>query len=68
MTELGKIYSGDLVDGVRLAARAAHTVKGSSTNLPVAWAWFINASKYEQEDAEELAGEVLDEMEEDKAA
>jgi len=68
MIELGKIYSGDLVDGIRLAARAAHAVKGSSTNLPVAWAWFINASKHEQADGEELAGEVLEEMDEAQSA
>jgi TPR repeat protein len=40
MFKLGKIYSGDTIDGVRLARRAAAGVAGTSTNLPVAAAWF----------------------------
>ena len=39
MFKLGKIYSGDTIDGVRLARRAAAGVSGTSTNLPVAAAW-----------------------------
>ncbi|TAD87794.1 MAG: hypothetical protein EAZ99_16340 [Alphaproteobacteria bacterium] len=39
MFKLGKIYSGDTIDGVRLARRVAVGLAGTSTNLPVAAAW-----------------------------
>jgi TPR repeat protein len=39
MFKLGKIYSGDTIDGIRLARRAAAGVVGTSTNFPVAAAW-----------------------------
>jgi len=39
MFKVGQILSGDVVDGVRLARRVAHSVAGKSTNLPVAYGW-----------------------------
>ncbi len=41
--KLGKIYSGDRVDGVRLMRRVAQAVAGSDENLPVAYAWMSQA-------------------------
>lgn len=40
---LADIYSGDVVDGIRLMRRVAQGVAGTSTNLPVAYAWAVRA-------------------------
>jgi hypothetical protein len=43
MYKIGKIYSGDVVDGVRLMRRAAMGIAGSSENSPVAYVWLRQA-------------------------
>ena len=44
MFKVGRILSGDVVDGFRLARRAAHSVMGTTTNLPVAYGWLRAAA------------------------
>ncbi len=46
MFKIGEIYTGDVVDGVRLARRIAQEVAGTSENHPVAYAWFALATVY----------------------
>ena len=42
--ELGKIYSGDTIDGLRLLRRAATVVRGDNvTNKSIAYYWFKQA-------------------------
>ena len=53
--KLGKIYSGDRVEGVRLMRRAAQAVAGSEENRPVAYAWMSLAWAHNVEDAESHA-------------
>ncbi len=68
MLQLGKIYSGDVVDGVRLTRRVAQGIAGTSTNLPVAWAWLRLAADREEEDAAERAQKIWDKLDEDGRA
>lgn len=58
MHKLGRIYSGDTVDGVRVMRRVANAVAGTSTNLPVSYAWFANAKAYGMADAGEAAQDL----------
>ncbi len=68
MVKLGKIYSGDVIDGVRLSRRVAQGLAGSSTNLPVAWAWLQLAADRGEDDAEKRASGVWDDLNEDDQA
>ena len=53
MLMLGKIYSGDVIDGVRLTRRVAQGIAGTSTNIPVALAWFKLAKERGEDDADD---------------
>lgn len=42
--ELGKIYSGDIIDGLRLLRRAATAIRGDDlSNKTIAYYWFNQA-------------------------
>ncbi|MBL6957490.1 MAG: hypothetical protein ISR52_00795 [Rhodospirillales bacterium] len=58
MHKIGKIYSGDVVDGVRLFRRAAMGIAGSSENLPVAYVWLRQAVDGGFKDEDDLATKV----------
>ena len=66
MYKLGKIYSGDVIDGLRLLRRVTtgltETMTGSTVSLPVAYAWLKLASTYGVEDAKERLLKVKGEM------
>lgn len=68
MYELGKIYSGDTVDGIRLARRLAAGVAGSSTNLPVAAAWLQFAKDRGDAEAADMLPDLWSDMSEDDLA
>ncbi|WP_366553509.1 hypothetical protein [Aquibaculum sediminis] len=55
---LGEIYAGDVVSGVRVLRRVAQRLAGSSTNLPVSYAWLRRAAA----GGETEAGETADEL------
>jgi TPR repeat protein len=61
MYKLGRIYTGDTVDGVRLMKRAAAAAM-APTNPPIAYAWFSNAKAYGEKDAADAAQEEWKEM------
>lgn len=61
MYKLGRIYTGDTVDGVRLMKRAAAAAM-APTNPPIAYAWFANAKAYGEKDAADAAQEEWKEM------
>jgi hypothetical protein len=63
MYKIGKIYSGDVVDGVRLARRLAQGVAGTSENHPVAYNWLVQAAARGEKDAKPLADKLWDGME-----
>ena len=68
--KLGRIYAGDVVDGVRLLRRVAEGVAGRQTDTAVAYAWLrIAASRGEAEAAEEATAlwSDLDEAEKTRA-
>ena len=58
MHKLGRIYSGDTVDGVRVIRRVAGAVAGEHRNLPISYAWFANAKAYGVAEAGEKAQEI----------
>ncbi len=66
MYKLGKIYSGDVIDGIRLLRRAAtglnESVVGSTLNLPVAFAWLKLADAHGQEEAKGRIEKVVRQM------
>ncbi len=68
MFKLGKIYSGDVIDGVRVSRRVAQGVAGTSENLPVAWAWLQLAADRDEEDAAKRASKVWDKLNEAERA
>ena len=47
-----------MIDGVRLARRAAQAVAGTSENHPVAYAWLVQAAARGETDAQPLADEL----------
>ena len=55
MYKLGKIYTGDVIDGVRLLRRAVTAVHESATNstvsMPIGYAWLRLAQVYGDSDA-----------------
>lgn len=59
---LGRIYAGDTVDGVRLLRRVATAIAGSSTDLPVSYAWMRRAQAQGQADAQGDAESVWAEL------
>jgi len=62
MLKVGRILSGDVVDGVRLARRVAHSVAGKSTNLPVAYGWLRAAEGHGVPEARDRADALWSEM------
>lgn len=62
MYKLGKIYSGDVVDGVRLGRRLAQLIAGTSENRAVAYAWLAQAKAHGMVEASEPADEVWNDM------
>lgn len=62
MFKVGKILSGDVIDGIRLTRRLVQGVAGNSTNLPVAYGWLRAAEANGVEDAMERADEVWEDM------
>ena len=64
MLKLGKIYSGDVIDGVRLQRRVLQGVAGTSTNLPVALAWLELADERGESGAADLAEEIREDLSE----
>lgn len=55
---LGRIYAGDTVSGVRVLRRIANAVAGSSTDLPVSYAWLRRAEAQGDADAGSAAEAV----------
>ncbi len=64
MLKLGKIYSGDVIDGVRVSRRVAQGIAGTSTNLPVAWAWLQMAADQEEDGAAARASKIWEKLDE----
>lgn len=62
MFKVGKILSGDVIDGVRLARRITQGVVGVSTNLPVAYGWLQAAAESGVPDAKDRADDVWSDM------
>ncbi len=62
MLMLGKIYSGDVIDGVRLSRRVLQGLAGTSTNIPVALAWFQLAKDRGEEDADSQSEGLADDL------
>ncbi len=64
MYKIGKIYSGDVTDGIRLARRLAQGIAGNSENHPVAYAWLVQAAVRgeEEEDAKARASKLWAKM------
>ncbi len=68
MLKLGKIYSGDVIDGVRLSRRVAQGLAGTSENMLVAWAWLQLAADREEGDAAKRAKKIWDTFDEAEQA
>ncbi len=64
MLKLGKIYSGDVIDGVRVSRRVAQGIAGTSKNLPVAWAWLQLAADRGEDNAAERASKIWEKLNE----
>ncbi|MBV5334010.1 sel1 repeat family protein, partial [bacterium] len=62
MRKIGRIYHGDVVEGVRLTRRLAQKIAGSSTNLAVSYAWLQMAATRGEPDASEEAQDVWKDM------
>ena len=62
MYKIGKIYSGDVVEGIRLARRLAQSIAGTSENHPVAYAWLVQAAARGEKDAKPQADKLWDGM------
>jgi TPR repeat protein len=66
MYKLGKIYTGDLIDGIRLLRRATtginESMSGNTVSMPVGFAWLKLASTYGSEDAAERLASVKKDM------
>lgn len=68
MLKLGKIYSGDVIDGVRVSRRVAQRVAGTSTNMTVAWAWLKLAADREEDNAAERAEKLWEKLDDNQRA
>lgn len=64
MFKLGKIFSGDVIDGIEWKRRIAQGIVGTSTNVAVAAVWLQFAADNGEPDAQERLQEVWDEMDE----
>jgi len=64
MLRVGRIFSGDVVDGFRVARRVAHRVVGTTTNLPLAYAWLRTAEGAGVPEAKDRADALWREMSE----
>ncbi|MBT4890171.1 MAG: sel1 repeat family protein, partial [Rhodospirillales bacterium] len=62
MYKLGKIFSGDVVDGVRLLRRAAMSIAGSTTNPAIAYTWLRQAADQGVEEARVEADTVWSDL------
>lgn len=62
MFKVGKILSGDVIDGIRLTRRVVQGVAGTSTNLPVAYGWLRAAAANGEADAQERADKLWIDM------
>jgi len=62
MLKVGRILSGDVVDGFRVARRVAHGVMGTTTNLPVAYGWLRAAARNGGRKAAERANALQSKM------
>ena len=62
MYKLGKIYSGDVVDGVRLIRRVSQGIVGSSENDAVAYVWLRHAAYHGVKEATKRATGVWNDM------
>ena len=62
MLKVGRILSGDVVDGFRVARRVAHGVMGTTTNLPVAYGWLRAAARSGVPKATERANALRSKM------
>lgn len=62
MFQVGKILSGDVIDGVRLTRRLTQGIAGTSTNFPVAYGWLRAAEKNGVEDARDRADGLWNDM------
>ncbi|MEO1544380.1 MAG: hypothetical protein AAFR75_10235 [Pseudomonadota bacterium] len=62
MLKVGRILSGDVVDGFRVARRVAHGVVGTTTNLPVAYGWLRAAARIGVPKATEHANALRSKM------
>ncbi len=68
MLKVGRILSGDVVDGIRLARRVAHSVVGKTTNFPVAYEWLRAAEGNGVPEARDRADALWAEMSEQQRA
>jgi TPR repeat protein len=66
--KLGRIYSGHVVEGVRVMRRVAERVSGRPENLPVSYAWLKVAAGQGSLDAEADAQTVWSDMAEAEQA
>ena len=62
MYKIGKIYSGDVIDGVRLGRRLAQGIAGTSKHPPVAYIWLAFAKNYGINEADKRSKEVWVDM------
>jgi len=62
MLKVGRILSGDVVDGFRVARRVAHGVMGATTNLPVAYGWLCTVERNGVPEAKDRADALWAEM------
>ncbi len=62
MLKVGRILSGDVVDGVRVARRIAHRAVGSTTNFTVAYGWLRAAERNGVPEAKDRANALWSKM------
>ncbi len=60
--EVGDIYSGDVVSGVRVLRRVAQKVAGSTTERATAYAWYRRAESVGASDARKRASDLWSDM------
>lgn len=60
--EIGDIYSGNVVSGVRLMRRLAQMAAGSATDRPTSYAWYRRAENLGVTAARERAADLWAEM------
>lgn len=64
--KLGQIYSGDMVDGIRILRRVATAAVGSPDDQAVAATWFTLAADQEEEDAAAQRDEIVEALSADQ--